>query len=111
MTKWPPQARMRVGSVCLAPLQSLRDPRAVCHVLLERSKACPGKCDAICALKAHTVRQCPAAKPTVNCAQQELLPLSLVRRLVLLVLLVLSANRARLSAASARQDLIAPSWA
>ena len=102
---------MHVGSVYPAPLPSLQDPRAVRTVLLDRSKACPDKCDAISVPKALSDQRLNrAAKRTANHALRELLPLSLVRQDVLSVLPVLSANRAQLRAASVQQDLTVLSW-
>jgi hypothetical protein len=109
MTKKPPRHRLRVGSVYLARLPAPWDTRAAKTVLLERSKACRGKCDAICAPKALMVHRQQALKTAVNHALQEPSPLRLARQCAPFVLLVLTATWVPPSAANVRQELTARS--
>ena len=109
MTKKPPRARLRVGSVHLARLPAPWDTRAVKTVLLERSKACRGNSDAICALKALMVHRQQVLKTAAKHALQEPSPLRLARQCAPFVLLVLTATWVPPSAANVRQELTARS--
>ena len=109
MTKKPPRARLRVGSVHLARLPAPWDTRAVKTVLLERSKACRGNSDAICALKALMVHRQQVLKTAAKHAVQEPSPLRLARQCAPFVQLVLTATWVPPSAANVRQELTARS--
>jgi len=91
MTKKPPRARLRVGSVHLARLPAPWDTRAVKTVLLERSKACRGNSDAICALQALMVHRQQVLKTAAKHAVQEPSPLRLARQCAPFVQLELGA--------------------
>lgn len=107
MTKRPPRDRLRVGSVYLARLPAPWDTRAAKTVLLERSKACRGKCDAICAPKALMDHRQQALRTAAKHALQEPSPLRPVRQCAPFVLLVLTATWVPPSAANVRQELTA----
>ena len=109
MTKKPPRARLRVGSVHLARLPAPWDTRAVKTVLLERSKACRGNSDAICALKALMVHRQQVLKTAAKHAVQEPSPLRLARQCAPFVQLVLTATWVLPSASNVRQELTARS--
>ena len=105
MTKKPPRARLRVGSVYLARLPAPWDTRAVKTVLLERSKACRGNSVAICALKALMVHRQQVLKTAAKHAVQEPSPLRLARQCAPFVLLVLTATSVLQNAANVQQEL------
>jgi len=109
MTKKPPRARLRVGSVYLARLPAHWDTRAVKTVLLERSKACRGNSVAICALKALMVHRQQVLKTAAKHAVQEPSPLRLARQCAPFVQLVLTATWVLPSASNVRQELTARS--
>jgi len=109
MTKKPPRARLRVGSVYLARLPAPWDTRAVKTVLLERSKACRGNSVAICALKALMVHRQQVLKTAAKHAVQEPSPLRLARQCAPFVQLVLTATWVLPSASNVRQELTARS--
>ena len=109
MTKKPPRARLRVGSVHLARLPAPWDTRAVKTVLLERSKACRGNSVAICALKALMVHRQQVLKTAAKHAVQEPSPLRLARQCAPFVQLVLTATWVLPSASNVRQELTARS--
>lgn len=109
MTKKPPRARLRVGSVYLARLPAHWDTRAVKTVLLERSKACRGNSDAICALKVLMVHRQQVLKTAAKHAVQEPSPLRLARQCAPFVQLVLTATWVLPSASNVRQELTARS--
>ena len=109
MTKKPPRARLRVGSVHLARLPAPWDTRAVKTVLLERSKACRGNSDAICALQALMVHRQQVLKTAAKHAVQEPSPLRLARQCAPFVQLVLTATWVLPSASNVRQELTARS--
>ena len=109
MTKKPPRARLRVGSVHLARLPAPWDTRAVKTVLLERSKACRGNSDAICALKALMVHRQQVLKTAAKHAVQEPSPLRLARQCAPFAQLVLTATWVLPSASNVRQELTARS--
>ena len=109
MTKKPPRARLRVGSVYLARLPAPWDTRAVKTVLLERSKACRGNSDAICALKALMVHRQQVLKTAAKHAVQEPSPLRLARQCAPFAQLVLTATWVLPSASNVRQELTARS--
>lgn len=109
MTKKPPRARLRVGSVPLARLPAPWDTRAVKTVLLERSKACRGNSVAICALKALMVHRQQVLKTAAKHAVQEPSPLRLARQCAPFVQLVLTATWVLPSASNVRQELTARS--
>lgn len=109
MTKKPPRARLRVGSVYLARLPAPWDTRAVKTVLLERSKACRGNSVAICALKALMVHRQQVLKTAAKHAVQEPSLLRLARQCAPFVQLVLTATWVLPSASNVRQELTARS--
>jgi len=109
MTKKPPRARLRVGSVYLARLPAHWDTRAVKTVLLERSKACRGNSVAICALKALMVHRQQVLKTAAKHAVQEPSLLRLARQCAPFVQLVLTATWVLPSASNVRQELTARS--
>ena len=109
MTKKPPRARLRVGSVPLARLPAPWDTRGVKTVLLERSKACRGNSVAICALKALMVHRQQVLKTAAKHAVQEPSPLRLARQCAPFVQLVLTATWVLPSASNVRQELTARS--
>ena len=109
MTKKPPRARLRVGSVYLARLPAPWDTRAVKTVLLERSKACRGNSVAVCALKALMVHRQQVLKTAAKHAVQEPSLLRLARQCAPFVQLVLTATWVLPSASNVRQELTARS--